>query len=232
MYSEKGFGARIANAEDLLSYLKSFNDYVPPSDALSVAALEILINATRAHNSITTDAIEQYAIANNTRKKLFSTEPASVEKRLSPINAAGIAAFGKDSKQLESIINLSRKIRGTKLQRQSKDPDAETISKSQRSYGSITQALADLIVILEMHNDQYKPANKNVEIAALRQLHAQIQEANKTVANHLGIQTKCRNQRAANYKQLNKITQRIKEAVKSQYTFHSVEYKLVKSLVI
>lgn len=232
MYSEKGFGAKIANAKDLHSHLKNFSDYAPPSEALSLTTLETLIETTKAQNNITIDAIAAYAIANDTRKKLFSKEPASLEKRLSSINAAAIAAFGKDSKQFDSIRTITRKIRGTKLQQPGKDPDAAAISNSQRSYGSITQALADLIVILEMHSGQYKTANKNAAIAALQQLHAQILEANKSVANHLGIQARCRDQRASNYKELHKITQRIKEAVKSQYTFSSTEYKLIKSLVI
>ncbi|KAA5532294.1 hypothetical protein F0919_15990 [Taibaiella lutea] len=230
--SEKGFGARVSNAQDLLTHLKSFSGYLPPSQDLSVTALEALIAEIKQHNDVTISAISNYSDAVDEREKLFKKEPASLFKLLSPINASAVAALGKKSKQAENIMTLTRKIRGKKIKKLGKDPDAATISQSEGSYGSLAQSLADLIVILDGYSNTYTPSNENITISALQELYTAMQNGAKNVTAALGLQKRCRDLRAKNYEELNIITQRIKEAVKGQYTASSTEYKLIKSLSI
>jgi hypothetical protein len=123
-------------------------------------------------------------------------------------------------------------MRGSKIKKLGKDPDEATISESERSYGSLTQSLADLIVILDKHSNIYTPSNQHITVSALQELHTKMENGAKNVAATLGTQKKNRDLRIKNYEKLNEITQRIKQAVKSQYTTSSVEYKLVKSLTI
>jgi hypothetical protein len=231
-YSEKGFGARVSNAQDLLTHLKSFNGYAPPSQDLSIAALEALITETKGHNDLTIFAIDDYSETVDEREKLFKKEPDSLLKLLSPINASATAALGKKSKHVETVRTLTRKIRGKKIKKLGKDPDEVTISESESSYGSHAQFLADLIVILDRASNTYTPSNQHITISALQELHTKMESGAKNVAATLGTQKKCRDLRIKNYEKLHEITQRVKEAVKGQYTASSVEYKLVKSLTI
>ncbi|KAA5536898.1 hypothetical protein F0919_04290 [Taibaiella lutea] len=227
-----GFGAKIANAQDLLTHLKSFSGYAPPSQDLSVAALEDLINETKSHNDITVFAIDEYSETVNEREKLFKKEPTSLLKLVSPIYASATAALGKNSKHVETIKTLTRKIRGKKIKKLGKNPDEAAISESESSYGSLAQSLADLIVILDRHSNTYTPSNQHITISALQELHTKMENGARNVAATLGTQKRCRDLRTKNYEKLNEVTQRVKEAVKGQYTASSVEYKLIKSLTI
>ena len=230
--SEVTFGSRLNNAETLATHLQSFKDYVAQTPDQSVANVQAVITNIKAHNNTTAGNKQDYSAAVDLKQKLFQKDKDSLLKLLSPIGSAVRSAFGKTSKEAANTAALITKIRGIKVKKEPKEPDEETVSQSERSFGSITQTFADIIATLQKFGSNYNPANEQVKLPALTDKLAQLTTANTNVPLAYGKLKQSRDERIVLYKNLTDITQRIKEAVKSQYTVGSTEYELIKGLRI
>ena len=230
--SELTFGSRLANANTLVTHLQSFKDYVAQTPDQSVANLQAVITTITAQNTTTAGNKQDYSSAVDLRQKLYNKDSDSLLKLLSPIGSAVRSAFGKTSKEATNTAALITKIRGIKVKKEPKEPTEETVSQSERSFGSITQTFADIIATLEKFGGNYNPANEKVKLPALADKMAQLTTANTNVPLAYGKLKQARNDRNELYKNLTDITQRIKDAVKSQYTLGSTEYALIKGLKI
>ena len=230
--SEVTIGAKVSNAEKVLTYLQSFTDYTAPDPALTVDALQALVASTKEKNTTAAAALQGYSSAVETRVKLVKKDPDSVIKSLSPIGAAVRSSYGKQAKEATDMSAMITKIRGIKVKKEQKDPKAEFVSQSQRSYGSITQNFSDLITTLTQFGSKYNPANPTIAIATLTTKLESVTAANIAVTSTYGKLTETRDDRSDLYKNLNVIVQRIKDAIKSQYGLNSTEYKLIKSLKV
>jgi hypothetical protein len=230
--SEATIGAKVANAEKISTHLKSFIKYAPGDDALTEAALSVLVNSTKEKNNESAAALRGYSASVDIRQKLFQKDSNSVKKLLSPIGSAIRSAYGKSSKETADFSGMIAKIRGIKVKKAKKDPDAESVSQSETSYGSITQNFSDIIASLETLGDKYAPANNDITLATLKDKLKIVTESNNAVTASFGALKEKRDDRLELYKQLNAVTQRIKDAVKSQYGFNSTEYNLIKGLKV
>ena len=230
--SEVTFGSRLANAETLVTHLQSFKDYAAQTPDQSVANVQAVIANIKTQNNTTAGNKQGYSTAVDTRQKLFQKDADSLIKLLSPIGSAVRSAFGKTSKEAANTAALITKIRGIKVKKESKDPTEETVSQSERSFGSITQTFADMVATLQKFGASYNPANEKVNLPALTDKLAQLNTANTNVPLAYGKLKQSRDDRNEQYKNLTAITQRIKDAVKSQYTLGSTEYALIKGLKI
>jgi hypothetical protein len=230
--SEATFGSRLTNAETLLTHLQNFKDYAAQTPDQSVASMQALIAGIKALNTATAGNKQDYSTAVDIRQKLFNKDSDSLIKLLSPIGSAVRSAFDKTSKEAANIAAMVTKIRGIKVKKEPKEPNQETVSQSERSFGSITQTSADMIATLQKFGASYNPANKQVIISALTSKLAQLTTANINAPLAFGKLKQSRDDRNELYKNLTNVTQRIKEAVKSQYTVGSTEYELIKGLRI
>ena len=124
------------------------------------------------------------------------------------------------------------KIRGVKVKKGTKEPNADFVSQIERSYGSMTQNFSDMITTLENYGAKYTPANTDIKIVTLKDKLTKLTVANNAVTSTYGQLKEKRYDRGSFYKDLTTITQRIKDAVKSQYGLKSTEYNLVKGLKV
>ena len=230
--SEVTFGARLDNAATLLVHLQSFKDYEAQTEEQSITNVTALIETIKTLNTAESGNEQDYSTAVDTRQKLFKKDDDSLLKLLSPIGSAVRSAFGKESKEAAIIGKMIAKIRGVKIKKDPKKPDEETVSQSERSYGSITKAFDDIIVTLQKFGSKYNPANKKIKLPALIDKQAQLTTATADVPRSFGKLKQSRDERNEQYSSLTAITQRIKDAIKSPYTIGSTEYALVKSLKI
>lgn len=230
--SEVTIGAKVANAEKISTNLKAFTGYAPPDAALTAAALDKLINSTKTKNNETVSAAHDYSSAVDTRQKLFQKDSNSLIKVMSPIGATVRSSFGKTSKEANSITAMITKIRGVKVKKGSKEPNAAFISQSERSYGNMTQNFSNMITTLEKHGAKYTPANADIKLKTLKDKLTNIIAANIAVTTTYGQLKEKRDDRSILCKQLTDITQRIKDAVKGQYGLNSTEYNLIKGLKV
>lgn len=230
--SEVTIGAKVTNAEKISTNLKAFAGYTPSDAALTAAELDKLINNTRTKNSEAASAAQDYSAAVDTRQKLFQKDSNSLIKILSPIGATVRSSFGKTSKEANDTATIITKIRGVKVKKDKKEPNAEFVSQSERSYGSMTQNFSDMITTLTKYGGKYAPVNADIVLANLQTKLNDLTAANIAVTATYGQLKEKRDDRSELYKTLTDITQRIKDAVKSQYGLKSTEYNLIKGIKV
>jgi hypothetical protein len=230
--SEVTLGARVTNAEKILTNLESFTDYTAADPSLSKAALKTSIKDIRTKNTETASAAQAYSASVDIRQNLFQKADNSLIKVLSLAGATVRSSFDKTSKEAADISAMITKIRGVKVKKAVKDPTADFVSQSERSYGSMTQNFSDMITTLENYGAKYTPANIDIKITTLKDKLIKLNAANIAVTATYGEQKKKRDDRAELYKNLTAITQRIKDGVKSQYGLKSTEYSLIKGLKV
>lgn len=230
--SEITFGARLNNASTISTHLKSFKDYAPPKPDQSAANLDVGINNIKTQNNSTAGNKQAYSAAVDRRQKLFTKDPDSLVKIMSPLGAAVRSIFSKTSKEATGIAAMIVKIRGEKFKRSKAEPDADFVSQSEKSFGSMTQNFSDIIATLQKFGDTYKPANKSITLNTLTAKYKLLTQVNTDVAAAYGMYKESTDDRLVLYRSLTGLIQGIKDAVKSQYGLNSTEYKLVKSLKV
>lgn len=233
--SENSFGKKLRNAQDILTYVQGFINYTPPRTQESVTALQTLVTGVMTANATEATAFQQYRAAVDARSSSFSKGATALPKLLTSIKAAVDAQYGKNSAEATSVNSIVRTIRSSKsvaVQVITEGVEAaQTISRSQRSYGSQTQYFNNLVNTLNQLSG-YNPSNAAIKIAALQTFVTQLTTLNNAVAQKFaGLQT-ARSTRKTIYTDLNDRTQRMKAYVKSQYGSVSNEYKLIKGLTV
>lgn len=230
--SERTYGARIANAQKLLTLLNSFDKYTPPVEALSANALQDLITSVEKSNEQKSQSYHAYTLVVDNRFRHYFTDDLAMHKVLSPLLANLRAVYGKESREYTSIAALAEKIRGGRKTKKEKPEDEASVSQSQRSYGSMKEYFRNIITTLSSHSKDYESANSEINISALQAIIDKadaLDEQATTTYSQLKQHTDTREQQ---YLQLSELCQRIKEAVKAQYGVRSGEYKQVRTLLI
>lgn len=237
--SEVTFGAKIANASKISAHLKTFTGYVAPTTNTSIVNYDVLIAAITTENSGIATKKANYSAAVEVRQKLFFKDTDCVMKVLSPVTSSVRAKLGKAAKPVADITALVVKLRGEKKAKpkdpkpeDANNPKKDTVSQSERSFGSMTQNFSDIITTLTTLGTDYAPVNNAHKLTALTTKLTSIKTANDSVTTTYGTLKNGFDNRAAQYRDLAERTQRIKEQVKSQYGVSSTEYTLIKGLKV
>ena len=233
--SENTFGAVLRRSQDVQTYISGFEGYNPPRPNETAEKMMTLINAIIATNGLEAVHHENYKAAVDARKAAFAETPESVQKLLYQIKGAVEAQYGKKSTEAVVINAIVKKMRDTKLQKTSDNPEkpdqAKKISQSERSFGSITQLFSNIISNLTQFN-AFNPSNSAIKIPALQATAAQLTILNNDVAQKMQQLKTIRATRQKQYADLKDRVRRIKAYVKSQYGNTSTEYNLIKSLSV
>ena len=96
----------------------------------------------------------------------------------------------------------------------------------------MTQNFSDIITTLTTLGTDYAPVNVAHKLPALTAKLASIKTANDSATTTFGALQTGLDNRSTEYTDLTERTQRIKEAVKSQYGVGSTEYKLIKGIKV
>jgi hypothetical protein len=230
--TETTFGAKVANAETLLTNMGTFANYSPVRPEDSIANFKTFIKDLKLNNKSVATNQTIYSNAVDKRVKLFADDANSLSKTLSPIVSQVKARFGNTSKEAKDIATLIKKIRGEKTTKLKKDADGEFVSQSERSYGSQAQTFADIISTLTQYGADYAPANTKIKVANLETQQTKLIDANTAVTTSFSNLKPVKDLRQKQYDELKDRADRIKQAVKSQYGLTSSEYKLIKGLKI
>lgn len=230
--SEKTFGSRLLNAEQLATHLSTFGTYTAVTQECSVPEYNSLLVQIHENNDKIASLTSQFSLAVDSRQNLFIKNKDSLNKILSPISSYIKAKFGKSSKQAFDLTNLVNKIRGEKTDKLKKNEEGEFVSQSERSYGSQTQTFADIISVLTSYGTDYTPANTIIKIENLNEQLDTLMQSNIHVTEQYGQLKPAKDLRTSHYEDLSTRTQKIKDGVKSQYGTQSTEYKLIKGYKI
>lgn len=230
--SERSFGAKLRKAYTMVMYLGTFTNFNPPREEDKSEKLKTHLDDITTMNAEVAKAGETYRMAVAKRQLLFKDDPASMEKLLSPIMGAIESIYGKKSTEYKLISTLIKKLRSSKVEKPPKaeDPQAAAkISRSSRSFGSLTQHFNDIISNLEQFPG-YTPANANISIASLKTLSKSLSESNQAVDTAFANRSDVINRRSKMYDDLRDRANRIKAHAKSVYGINSKEFKLIRGL--
>ena len=230
--SENSFGKRLENAQALSTNLQSFTNYSELNAELSIGNLNSKVQELLLNNAEVASKAQTYSASVNAKQNIFLKDSNSISKIVTPIIANVRSIYGKNASETENIMNLVTKIRGIKVARSSQTENTETMSQSERSYGTILQTFSDIITTLTIFGANYSPTNAECSVTKLTQKRDLATQLNTTCVQEFGALKMSRESRTTKYEQLSQLCQRLKETVKAQYGTQSVEYKLVKGLKI
>ena len=230
--SETSFGKRLENAQALATHLQEFENYTKLNAELSIANLNSKVQELLSTNTEVATKIQTYSMTIDAKQKIFLKAPNSISKIVTPVIANVRSIYGKNATETQNISNFITKIRGIKVARNSTTENTETVSQSERSYGTMLQTFSDLITTLTTFGANYAPANSECSVTELTQKRDLATQINTKSIQDFGALKIARESRTTKYEQLSQLCQRLKETVKAQYGTQSVEYKLVKGLKI
>jgi hypothetical protein len=231
--SEKSFGARIGNAEKLVTALQNFSDYQALKPEYSITEYSNFITNIKAQNDVVATKKKTFSLSIDHRHQIFNTGNNAIKKVLSPINGVVKVIYGKNAKESKDIAAIIAKLRGANgRKRKTQKLEVETISQSYQSYNSRVQFFEDLIVYLTNFGGDYAPVNEVISIAKLTNIYNSAIEANNQVMDSLTKFVQVNDARIVSYAQLSITAQSIKDSIKSQYGYNSVEYNIIKGLKI
>lgn len=235
--SETSFGARLLRAKNLATFINNFNGYNPPRTEESVSGFNALLADIEDINTKESQLQQNYTTAVHLRQDALQKENRLYWiKLLSPIKGAVDAQFGKSSTEAKAISSIIKTMRATTLIKAPADPNAnkaaQSVSQSERSYGSMTQYFKDIINTLSQIAG-YNPCKYCTKsYPDLQALAAQLDAFNADVIKSIQPLQVSRNGRIQLYSELKDRAQRIKAYVKSRYGITSTEYNQVKGLNI
>ena len=237
--SEVTFGKKIANAQQILTHVSTFSNFIAPDDDTTMAVMTALVSGLLTTNNNVATQKAGYSAAVAERQLHFVKDEFSLTKMLSPLQATVRSKLGKDAKVVKDLAAIIRKIRGTKLKKitapkegQTEEEIQTTISTSHGSYDSRLQHFSDLVATLETLGNNFVPVRNEFKLTQLKLKIDLLRTLNNNVTLSYGAFQNTIVTRSNDYKVLAKRIQQVKDAVKSQYGLTSVEYKLIKSLKV
>ncbi len=234
--SQSSFASRLGKAKTLQTILSSYTDYVAPTKNASVLILATTITSIENIQKQYNTAKSDYTTKTYERKKVFTENSDSLEKRLSPIRTFIEALKGKNSTELKQVSTAVNKIRGH-IKKTSKiltnnESETSSISLIERTYASRLANFKNIIDIIASYGESYAPPNTLISVESLNELATEAEAKNNTVDVSLSVLKPIINKRQELFDQLHEQTQSIKNFVKAQYGLNSNEYKQIKGLVI
>ena len=230
--SRASFSSSLTEGEKLIQFLNTFTNFNPGDAELTAAAFQTRTDALRVIQEDHTIKHSDYSMAAFDRRKFFDKEDNSISKLLSPIGANIRGKIGKESQEYHDIITLITKIRGERNVKVTKNSGEDTISQSEKSFGSRLIYFGDIITLLIKYGTAYEPMNDKIKIPQLQTLLTGATDHTNTVSQKLALYKPLITIRQNGFKELSEVAGRIKDMVKSQYGQDSTEYNLVKGLKI
>lgn len=228
--SQASYAARLARAEQFYQFISNFQNYDPGIPELTPSGFQLLVSQLSTIQTEHTTTHHEFSEAVRMRKNTFNANPDSISKKLTLVNSYIKAKSGVNSQQFIDVNKFVRKIRGEKPLPVTSNSTQESISRSEKSYGSQLQNFTDIITLLQQFGTNYDPTNVAIKIPALNTLLTHATTVNNTVTQKFSAYQPKINERQAGFKTLSETTLRIKEMVKSQYGTKSTEYNLIKGL--
>lgn len=231
--SETSFGARLLKAQNLATFITSFNNYTPPREEESVVNFNNLLNSVVTLNKDETTNQQNYNTAVAARYNAFREDPDSVFKILAPLRGIIQAQYGKDSLEVKKVATIIAKLRAGKLIKKpaTEDTPEVSVSQSEQSYGSSTQFFSDLVQTLGTFAG-YNPSNTALQLGTLQTFLTKLNTLNQSVASSYQTLKNLRNDRRKSYIDLSDRVNRIKAYVKGNYGTQSQEYQLIKGIIV
>ncbi len=236
--NKKGsFGYVLRKAQDLIAFLATFFGYSPPRTEESVPEMEALANGIVGLNAAEIALEETYRLSVDARSKALVKGNSSAWKTLMAVKGVVDSQYGKKSPEAAIIGGILKKMQPankaastsppTVAGQQNDDAQARAYSRSQRSFGSITQLFNDVVNALQQFT-AYAPTNDALKVASLQATALHLTQLNDDVAHCYALLKQARTDRNAKYADLRERIKRIKSYVNAQYGSKSQEAAMIR----
>jgi hypothetical protein len=188
--SETGHAKNIASFEALISFCTGYgSSYNPSREALKIANLQIVLEASQTALSNYKDFETALKNATNARKDVF--KPL---KKISTRVVNSFVACGVPGSVILSAMTINRKMQGKRATAKEDPPppptDGQTSENQTPSYHSVSQQSFDyliehfdaLIKLVSTH-EEYQPNEPELQVTALNIVLASLKQANTDVFN-------------------------------------------------
>jgi uncharacterized protein YoxC len=230
---ENSFRAKMSRANDLLTYISGFENYSPTRPEEKIEGMKTFVTQLEEINASVSSIKDNYIALVEDRRDAFDNNDDALKQLIIQIKAAVESQYGKKSSESTSINRLIAVIRSTKVKKSNPDPTTEAgekaARKAEKSYGSMTQVLKDIIAALSNYPD-YETSNERVKIPTLKETAVRLSDLNARVAKQIQDIQSVTVKRRELYEDLRGRSQRIKSYVKGQYGVKSKEYILIKGM--
>lgn len=236
--SEKTYGMRIHNCFTILAVIRLAPDFETDQVELMPTNFATFLVEVANSNKALTIAEHDYSVAVAQRRDFFAKNENSIHATAIAVKVAVLARYGKDSREYKTISSLVKKMSyqkpAVKTKPDSENPDNNIttyISRSQRSYGSITENFRNLVTVL-LSFQNYNNPRQELKLPALQAqaLAAELHNIN-TDATHFSYKI-AQEARQENYAILTERATKIKALLLSIYGKKSPIYKQVADLSI
>jgi len=230
--SEKSFGARFLQAQNLLNSIEGFSGYDPPGQTESVNGFAAFLQAIDQCNIKKSECMQQYKAAVRARQLAFREDDISIMKLLPRIKAAILAQYGRNSQQFKAVSSIIAQMRAVKFVPVSAAPNSsqeKSISQSQQSYGSLLGYFKDLVGALGQMSD-YTSSNVALQTPNLLAFIATVDALNTAVTQKLQALREQRQQCLVYYDDLTTSVQKVKAYLRAHYGPKSYEYQSIQGI--
>lgn len=237
--SEATFGNKLAKGQQLLDYIKTLNNYNPPTEALKKDKFEDLLKQINDTNSKLVSNKDLLAAARQKRTELYYGKTGIIKRSAMVRDFVGVLSSGKDSHAFTNIQKEVQKMNNykkpTKKEESTEDNTVatkKTVSNAETSFGSVLQGAKNILEIIKNISD-YAPANALISIAGFTAFIAEIESANQAVNTNLYAYSDAVSKRQDLYEGdtgLRRCFQDTKSFIAASYGKDSVEFKEVSKL--
>lgn len=235
------FASRLRAAQDVLTVLKTLEDYVSLRQEESVEGLETFINTIITTNTSDISLKNDMKMLVMERKAYFYTGENSVMSLITTLNANIKHQFGKNSWQMELLEELSDRIKSVRIQvttvtsdnpeTESEELETKITRHGRKNYPTLTKLFRDYVTTIASF-DGYLSTSELFKLETLTALSDKLTLINDQVeAKDLEIAS-LKSKRKDMYGELKDRIKRIKWNVKSKYGANSSVYKQIRSKLV
>lgn len=226
---QTSFQSRLSAAGKLKEYISTFADYNPDDEEMTPAGLQSIINNIDGIMAKHTHTGFGFSEASRKRAALFYGTPGSIQKTTTKIRAYTMSKYGKESQQYASLNRIVGRLRGEKQVKLTLDATEKTISRAETSFGA---QLANFTEMLTLIGDfaNYNAPTALLSLETLQTQRDAAEAANDEVTLKFAAFKPKIAERQEAFRQLLRVTNRIKNYVIAQYGRDSTEYRLISGL--
>ncbi len=240
MKRRTSFASRYGRALEVVSILKSLEDYSSARPEENLENFQTFLDSLRSINNTVTQSEDRTRVLTDARYAHFYKGQDSVSRTFTALKSTIGFQYGFDSTEFKSLDIIwgrmvsSGLISETTSEESSNEganstPTKKTRTNSEKGYAAMYKNFEDFIVTITGYKN-YNPGPEKFRLESLNAKLTAITDLNSSI-NDKKLELKMiKKDRLAKYKELKDRTDRIKSNIKSKYGADSEVYILISSL--
>lgn len=238
------YASRLRASQDILTVLKSIEDYIPLRQEESVEGMDTFIKSLVETNNSVTNLNKEKKLLVKERRDYFYTGQNSVMNIFTALKANIKYQYGKNSGQIELLEEISKRMKSVRAEKAitaappSEDgtvtqqvTETQVVKQGEKTFASLTKNFNDYVTTVAAF-EGYLPANELFKIEKLNELSEKLHSVNNEIALKLLELRSMKHQRAEMYDELKDRVRRIKLNIRAKYGANSSVYKQIRTKIV